>query len=172
VVAGAGGSFCSGLDLTQVAAGNGAAQLEALAGVYRELLLTPVPTVVLARGHAIGGGVGLLAGGRLVVGSADLRVRIPTGNLAALASIVVPLCQLKARGRLPAGGDWLGSDLDAAEARRLGLVDQVVSPDQMGRLLGEARHGLLPPAWLDPVERDPDTVAAALAGVERVLLRS
>ena len=168
ILTAAGGSFCSGLDLKEIAGVAGARMhLERLAGIYRQLVSTGSSTVALVRGFAIGGGAGLLACARTVIASSDLRVIVPAGELAALASVVTPILDLKTgAGR---GQAWLGCDLDASGALRAALVDRVLPPDQFDALVQEARRGALPPELVDSPARDTSAVADALRGLDAFL---
>ncbi len=170
VLTGAGRAFCTGLDLDQVVTENGGREhLRQLVAIYRRLLETDADTVAFARGYAIGGGAGLLSCAKRVVVASDFRYRLPAGKLSHLAAVVLPLCKFRAGGKRPDGSGWLGCDLDADEARRLGLVDQVVSEGDLSDLIGAAREGRLPPGLRKPVVRDAVATATALAELDRFL---
>ena len=172
VLTGGGRAFCTGLDLDEVAATNGGRDhLRQLVAIYRWLLETDADTVAFARGYAVGGGAGLLSCARRAIVAGDFRYRLPGGKLSSLAAVVPPLCEFRAGGKRPDGSGWLGCDLDADEARRLGLVDQVVSEGDLGDLIGAAREGRLPPGFRKPVVRDAVATATALAELDRFLER-
>lgn len=147
VLTGAGSSFCAGLDLGEIGypdatAVSARAHLERLAAIYSWLLDAAIPSLVFAKGYAAGGGAGLVASASQVVVSEDFRFKLPAGNLAALASIAVPVLDLRA-GEL-AGEDWLGREIPANEARAMGLVDSVISKGAWEQCLGELRRGSFP----------------------------
>ena len=170
ILTGAGRSFCTGLDLREITSPtSGKAHLKRLVAVYQWFLRDRVPTVVLARGHAAGGGAGLAFCARTVIAAADFRVRIPGGRLAALAAVVIPICKVRAKGRAPARHAWLGSDFDAAEACRLGLVDQVVPAARLESLIRGARRGAIPPEWFAASKRDPKATAPLRTKLEEFL---
>lgn len=142
ILTGAGRAFCTGLDLEEVRTAEGAKRhLRRLTAIYRWLLRTDCATVVLARGYAVGGGAGLMACAKTVIVSTDFAFRLPGGPLARLASVVPPVCNLRTGGRTPGGSAWLGCDLDATEALRLGLVDLVVSPGEWSAWVESVRNG-------------------------------
>lgn len=142
LLTGAGAGFCSGLDLKEAAGGGGIAA--AGAGMDAAALdLGELPTVVLQEmdtpilavinGAAAGYGLDLAFG-------CDMR-------LVAVSARLLP--GFARRGVVPeSGGTWylprlvgwskacrigfLGRDLDAAEARELGIVDEVVPDDDLG----------------------------------------
>jgi isohexenylglutaconyl-CoA hydratase len=170
ILTGVGRSFCAGLDLQEVAGTEaGRPHLERLVRIYDWFLDTPVSTIVLARGHAAGGGAGLAACARRVIAAADFRVRIPGGSLARLAAVVVPICRLRTQGRAAARQTWLGCDLDAAAARRLGLVDEVIPAARLGALIRGARSGVIPPEWLAPARPNKHAVARARLELKKFL---
>jgi enoyl-CoA hydratase/carnithine racemase len=168
VLTGAGRSFCSGLDLNEIEGATGAKEhLECLVGIYRQLISTSSLTVALVRGFAAGGGAGLFACARTVIASTDLRVMVPKGELATLASVVTPILDLKAG--VARGQRWLGCELDADAAQELGLVNWIVSPEQMDDLLLKARSGELSPKLLDSPVFEKGAVARALLGLKTFL---
>src|ERR1700735_3844308 len=135
VFAGAGEAFCAGLDLSALqgmndkSAAEHTADAERIARLFRTLYELPKPTIALVHGAAIAGGTGLatICDFTLAVPGAKFgytEVRI--GFVPALVSAFLTL-QI---------GDKRARDLlltarlfDAAEAHRLGLVNEVVPPD-------------------------------------------
>ena len=137
VFAGAGAAFCSGLDLThlQGAATRTAAEhrvdADRVARLFRTLYEVPKPTIAAVHGAAIAGGTGLatICDFTLAVPAAKFgytEVRI--GYVPALVSAFLALQIGDKRGR-----DLMltGRLFDAAEAYRLGLVNEVVVPDRL-----------------------------------------
>lgn len=162
-------AFCTGLDLDEIAAcGSAKAHLERLARIYRRLLTAEIPTLVLARGYAIGGGAGLVASAQTALVSPDFSFRLPCGKLSALASIVVPLCRLRSPSVTPAAG-WLGCDLEAEAARQLGLVDGVLTPEQFSAATKLGTGGSPRPELALAPSRKPEAVRAALSELEQFL---
>jgi methylglutaconyl-CoA hydratase len=137
VFKGAGDAFCAGLDLTALQAMNEKdpaehrADAERIAKLLRTLYELPKPTIAAVHGAAIAGGTGLatICDFTLAVPSAKFgytEARI--GFVPALVSAFLTL-QI---------GDKRARDLlltarlfDAAEAYRLGLVNEVVPPDSL-----------------------------------------
>jgi methylglutaconyl-CoA hydratase len=137
VLRGAGDAFCSGLDLAvlQNMSGESAADLRAdverIATLFRTLYELPKPTIAAVHGAAIAGGTGLatLCDLTLAVPAAKFgytEVRI--GFVPALVSAFLALQIGDKRAR-----DLLltGRLFDAAEAHRLGLVNEVVERDAL-----------------------------------------
>ena len=170
ILTGAGRAFCAGLDLREIAGpAAGRAHLERLVRVYDWFLRADIPTVVLARGHAAGGGAGLAACARTVIASTNFRVHIPGGRLAGLAAVVIPIFKLRTQGKAPASQAWLGCDLDAGAACRLGLVDQVIPAARLEELIRSARSGMIPPEWLAAAKPNGKAVVRARMELEEFL---
>ncbi len=139
VLAGAGEAFCSGLDLSALQAmqNKSAAEYrvdaERIARLFRTLYELPIPAIAAVHGAAIAGGTGLamicdftLATPAAKFGFTEARI----GFVPALVSAYLAL-QI---------GDKRSRDLlltarlfDAAEALRLGLVNQIVPLEELAQ---------------------------------------
>ena len=137
VFRGAGDAFCSGLDLTALQGMHDQTQaarqadVERIARLLRTLYELPRPTIAAVHGAAVAGGTGLatICDFTLAVPSAKFgytEARI--GFVPALVSAYLALQIGDKRSR-----DLLltGRLFDAQEAHRLGLVNEVVAPDQL-----------------------------------------
>ncbi|MGA2046313.1 MAG: enoyl-CoA hydratase-related protein [Terracidiphilus sp.] len=137
VFRGAGDAFCSGLDLaalqsmTDKSAADHRADTQRIATLFRALYELPKPTIAAVHGAAIAGGTGLatICDFTLAVPSAKFgytEARI--GFVPALVSAFLALQIGDKRSR-----DLLltGRLFDAAEAYRLGLVNEVVEPNDL-----------------------------------------
>ena len=129
VVAGAGGAFCAGADLSDFAGMRGdEAAAAAFRGAMRlgldALELAPMPTIALVEGPCYGAGVALamvcdirLAGpqARFAITPAKMGISYPQEDIHRLVSLVGP----GHAARLL----FTGAAIDAVEALRIGLVD-------------------------------------------------
>jgi methylglutaconyl-CoA hydratase len=137
VLAGAGEAFCSGLDLSVLRAmqDRGATEhrtdAEQIARLFLALYDMPMPTIAAVHGPAIAGGAGLaiicdftLATPAAKFGFTEVRI----GFVPALVSAFLTLQIGPKRCR-----DLLltGRVIDAVEAQRIGLVNEVVVPDEL-----------------------------------------
>jgi methylglutaconyl-CoA hydratase len=137
ILTGAGKAFCAGLDLEELKSLLGKTQAENLADsgriaqVFRRLYDFPKPTIAAVNGAAIAGGTGLatmcdftLAAPEAKFGYTEVRI----GFLPALVSsiLVWQVGHKIARDLLVSGRIF-----DAAEAHRLGLVNEVVEAAQL-----------------------------------------
>ncbi len=137
VLTGAGEAFCSGLDLSALqaigdkSAAEHRADAERIARLFLSLYELPIPTIAAVHGAAIAGGAGLaficdftLATPAAKFGFTEVRI----GFVPALVSAFLAL-QI---------GDKKSRDLlltarlfDAEEAYRLGLVNEIVAPEEL-----------------------------------------
>jgi len=137
VLCGAGEAFCSGLDLSALQAMNEKtdaehrADTERIARLFRTLYELTLPTIAVVRGAAIAGGTGLaticdftLAEPSAKFGYTEVRI----GFVPALVSafLALQIGDKQARDLL-----LTGRLFNAAEAHRLGLVNEVLPPDEL-----------------------------------------
>lgn len=142
VVTGAGEHFCSGADVTSfggITPPAGRARMQWLHRIIRMMVAGKKPTIAAVEGAAIGAGLGLAAACDVIVAGEGARFAMPTarfnllpdyGGLWTLAN------------RIGIGRTKLlvmsGRAMPAAEAERIGLVEQLVPT---GTALAEA-HAL------------------------------
>lgn len=132
VLRGNGRHFQAGADLAwirgvraQDAAANEQASL-ATAEAVRRLNEAPCPTVALIRGACIGGGAGIAAACDVVVAAEDAFFAISETRWGLMAGIIIPQL-IDAMGvRQVRRYALSGERFDAHEARRVGLVHEVV----------------------------------------------
>ena len=137
ILTGAGKAFCSGMDLENLKALSGRSpeqslkDSETMARLFRSLYDFPKPTIAAVNGAAIAGGCGLatlcdftLAAPEAKFGYTEVRI----GFVPAIVSTFL----LRQVGEKHARDLLLtGRIIDAAEAHRMGLVNEVVSPDEL-----------------------------------------
>jgi len=146
-------SFCAGIDLKEIGGPDGVTEasvlnhLIRLVDIYRCLLTAETRTIVLAHGYAAGGGTGLLASAKNVIVSNDFQLKLPGDKLARFAAVALPVLKLRATIKPAQAEDWLGQVCDAATAKDLGLVDQIVSPERLDEIVGSVRRGSTAPEF-------------------------
>jgi methylglutaconyl-CoA hydratase len=127
-----GKSFCAGADLRymQRVAGHSMDENRAdalrLAALFQAVRDCPVFVVGRVHGTAVGGGCGLVAACDLAIAADQARFGFTEVRLGIVPAIISPFVvarigAAKARALFPTGEIF-----DAAEARRIGLVDRVV----------------------------------------------
>ncbi|MHC4947928.1 MAG: enoyl-CoA hydratase/isomerase family protein [Planctomycetota bacterium] len=139
ILAGAGRSFCAGMDLHGVlddpAVMGG--MLHGLSRVARRIRRLPVPTIARVQGAAIGGGCGLMVVPDFSITHPRARVGYPEVSLGVCPAVVAPwlvrrIGAGRARSMLLAGGT-----VDGREALALGLATHLA---EAGDLEREARE--------------------------------
>ncbi|MGC2695830.1 MAG: enoyl-CoA hydratase-related protein [Candidatus Angelobacter sp.] len=147
ILTGAGKAFCSGMDLDNLKQLTGRTHeqnvhdSETMASLFRTLYDFPKPTIAAVNGPAIAGGTGLatLCDFTLAIPEAKFgytEVRI--GFVPAIVSsfLIANIGEKRARDLL-----LTGRIFGAEEAHRLGLVNEIVAPEQlMPRVLGLANQ--------------------------------
>ncbi len=149
ILTGAGKAFCSGMDLEtlqEVAKQTPAENLgdsRRMARMFRLVYSFPKPLITAVNGAAIAGGCGLatLSDFTLAVPAAKFgytEVRI--GFIPALVSVMLrrQVGEKHARDLL-----LTGRIIDAAEAFRMGLVTEIVPPENLMRRVREVAHMFL-----------------------------
>jgi methylglutaconyl-CoA hydratase len=137
VLAGAGKSFSAGGDLNWMKrmAGYDMAEnvrdAEGLGALMSSLDRLAKPTVGLVQGAAYGGGVGLVACCDIVVAADSARFCLSEVKLGLIPAVISPYV-VRAMGARAARRYFLTAEVfDAAEARRLGLVNEVVPAGEL-----------------------------------------
>jgi methylglutaconyl-CoA hydratase len=187
IITGAGKAFCSGMDLENLKSLIGRTQEQNLedsrtmARLFRSIYAFPKPTIAAVNGAAIAGGTGIaticdftLATPESKFGYTEVRI----GFVPAIVSnfLLRQVGEKHARDLL-----LTGRIFDAAEALRLGLLNEIVEP---GHLLPRAHElaqalmenspasvrstkGLLSQALLDELDRGLETAVAENARIRQ-----
>ncbi len=141
VIDAAGKSFSAGADLNWMrraadfSAEENVADARALAEMLRRLNTLPKPTVALVQGAVIAGGVGLIAACDIVVAARQATFTIAEVRLGLIPAVILPYVLAAIGARQTRRYALTAECFDAAEARRIGLVHQVVGD---AAALGEA----------------------------------
>lgn len=134
VLAGNGKAFCAGADLNWMKQGANYTRDEnrtdamSLATLLRTLSDSPKPTLARVHGAAYAGGLGLVCACDIAIAGADARFCVSEVRIGLIPAMISPYL-LRAIGHRAASRYFLSAEVfDAAEAGRLGLVQQVVEP--------------------------------------------
>ncbi len=118
--------FCAGADL-KAALGEEQAPGDFGRAGYRELLLElrrcPKPTVALARGHVMAGGLGILLACDFALGCDDIHVSTPEINVGLFPMMVLALLYRHVGRKKATEMLFLGDRMPAAEARECGIFN-------------------------------------------------
>jgi enoyl-CoA hydratase/carnithine racemase len=144
VVTGAGPSFCAGADISSLSADE-AVLKSVVEDAERALRSLAMPSVAKISGHCFGGG-------NQIAVACDLRVADSTASFGvppARLGVIYPVGSTRALVELvgPAAAKRLiftAQPIDAAQALRIGLVEQVVEPDRLDAAVAELVAAILP----------------------------
>ena len=129
VLTGAGSAFCAGADLGQLTGVADALELPPKGGyddLLRMMTRTTKPIVARVNGHAMGGGLGLVAASSLAIASSDAKFGAPEVKLGLFPFMIYAVLErLMPRRRLM---ELLlcGERLSADDAAQLGLLNRAV----------------------------------------------
>ena len=132
VITGNGKHFQAGADLKWIDAVRTSSQEEnihvsrATAEAVQRLNFAPVPTVALVQGACFGGGTGLIAACDVVIAADNAMFSITEVRWGLTAAIIIPQLADAIGVRQLRRYALTGERFDAQEARRIGLVHQVV----------------------------------------------
>ncbi|MBK9000006.1 MAG: enoyl-CoA hydratase/isomerase family protein [Myxococcales bacterium] len=160
VITGAGSSFCAGGDFQQMTAGAEAGELP-FKGDYKDLLLrlwrSPKPVIARVNGHAMGGGLGLVAACTFAVAASDAKLGTPEVKVGLFPFMILAVLE-RVMGRRALTEMMLsGRHLSGDEAARLGLVNKAVPEDSLDAAVAE---------YTDMIgQKSPSTVRLGLAAL-------
>lgn len=134
VLTGEGKAFCAGGDFAQMTGGADAAKLPHK-GDYADLLLalarSDKPVVARVNGHAMGGGLGLVAACTFAIASTEAKLGTPEIDVGLFPMMIMAvLARIVPRRRL-LEMMLTAEKFDAQEAARLGIVNRAVAPEQL-----------------------------------------
>ena len=147
VLAGEGPSFCAGADVEWMRASAdldveaNVADANAMRRMFEAIDACPAPVVALVQGHALGGGIGLVACSDIVIAEPRAVFAFSEVKLGIVPAVISPFA-LRKIGESAARRYFLtGERFDAATALAIGLVQEV--SDDLGaaleKILGELR---------------------------------
>lgn len=123
VLRGAGKHFSFGASVEEHLPDKAAEMLAAVGGVIRDLVRFPYPTVVGVQGSCLGGGLELALACGIIIAEEGATLAAPEIQLGVLPPAATALMT----GRAAEDILLTGRRLSAAEAHRLGLVNQVAA---------------------------------------------
>src|SRR5882724_4815465 len=132
ILRGAGAAFCTGLDLKEAAdQGKAHATAEAVANTLITISQTRLITIAAVHGAAVAGGAGIMSACDFVVAAQRTKIGYPEVRRGLVAGLVMTFLsrQVSERNMREL---LLGSELiDADRAREIGLVNRVVTRDNL-----------------------------------------
>jgi enoyl-CoA hydratase/carnithine racemase len=132
VITGEGQAFCAGGDFAQMTGGADEEPELPPKGDYADLLLAMVrtekPIVARVNGHAMGGGLGLVAASTFAVAASNAKLGTPEIDVGLFPMMIMALLARLLPRRALLEMMLFGKKLAAEEARRIGLLNRVVVP--------------------------------------------
>lgn len=145
VLTGEGKAFCAGGDFAAITAGEGSSLPHK--GDYSDLLLammrTEVPIVARVNGHAMGGGLGLVAASTFAVAAEGASLGTPEVDVGLFPMMIMAVLAKHVPRRLLLEMMLFGEKLSATDALARGLVNRVVAEDKLDATVAEITEKLL-----------------------------
>jgi methylglutaconyl-CoA hydratase len=166
VLAANGKSFSAGADLTWMRKMADASEQENyhdarhLAGLLQVLDGIPKPTIARIHGAAYGGAIGLVACCDIAIASERAIFSLSEAKLGLVPAVISPYVVRAIGGRAARRYFQSAERFDAAQARHIGLIHQVVAADKLDKAIDELIDHLL--------AAGPDAQAAAKQLIEDV----
>ena len=144
VVTGAGPSFCAGADISSLSEDESVLK-SVVETAERALRNLAMPTIARISGHCLGGGNQIAVACDLRVADSTASFGVPPARLGVIYPVgstraLVELVGLAAAKRLI----FTAQPIDAAQALRIGLVEQVVEPGELDAAVAELVAAMLP----------------------------
>lgn len=139
VLTGAGDAFCSGLDLTALPPASSKSAIEARAETERVARLflalheMEIPSIAAVNGPALGGGAGLAAVCDFTLATPEAKFGFPETRIGFVPAIVSAFLTLQIGDKRTRDLLLTGRIVDAEEAMRMGLVNEIVPRAELQR---------------------------------------
>jgi methylglutaconyl-CoA hydratase len=146
VLAGDGPSFCAGADVEWMRSSvdlthdENVADATALRRMLEAIDACPAPVVAIVQGHALGGGIGLVACSDIVIAHDRAVFAFSEVKLGIIPAVISPFALRKIGDGAARRYFVTGERFDAAAALRIGLVHEVT--ENLGAALERVLHEL------------------------------
>lgn len=131
IITGEGSAFCAGGDFTSMASADDPPHK----GDYADLLLAMVraekPIIARVNGHAMGGGLGLVAASTFAIAETNAKLGTPEIDVGLFPMMIMAVLKKHVPRRRLLEMMLLGERMPAAEAAKVGLVNKVVTADAL-----------------------------------------
>jgi methylglutaconyl-CoA hydratase len=149
ILTGAGKAFCAGMDLEELKTLTGKSHAENIADsrkmaqIFRRLYDFPKPTIAAVNGAAIAGGTGLATMCDFTLATPEAKFGYTEVRIGFVPAIVSSILVWQVGHKLARDLLLTGRIFDAAEAYRLGLVNELVEAAQLMDRAGELAMQLM-----------------------------
>jgi methylglutaconyl-CoA hydratase len=139
ILTAAGSVFCAGMDLAELQESLNTAKEQTpvwedalrLAKLYDWIYTSPKPTIAAVQGAAVAGGAGLVTVCDLAIAAPEAKFGYPEVRRGLVAAMVMPHLMRHVGERMARYLLLSGELIDAAEAQRTGLVNEVIPADRL-----------------------------------------
>jgi enoyl-CoA hydratase/carnithine racemase len=148
IVAGEGRSFCAGADLSSARRDSPPSKIEVLEDIkhsfqfYQQIVNFNTPIIAAVQGYVLGGGCNLAVSCDLVVAADNALFGYPEVKLGMVAAGVTPTLVHQIGRKAAFELLVLCDNIDAEKALRMGIINQVVSPEQLMNAANEMARQL------------------------------
>jgi methylglutaconyl-CoA hydratase len=149
ILTGAGKAFCSGMDLENLKALIGRAPEQSLedskvmAQLFRTLYDFPKPTIAAVNGAAVAGGTGLATLCDFTLAAPEAKFGYTEVRIGFVPAIVSTFLLRQVGEKIARDLLLTGRLFDAEEARRIGLVNEIIPADQLLKRANELAAQLM-----------------------------
>ena len=149
ILTGAGKAFCAGMDLEELKTLTGKSHIEnvadsrKMAQIFRRLYEFPKPTIAVVNGAAIAGGTGLATMCDFTLAVPEAKFGYTEVRIGFVPAIVSSILVWQVGHKLARDMLLTGRIFDAAEAYRLGLVNELVGAEHLMHRAGELAMQLM-----------------------------
>jgi methylglutaconyl-CoA hydratase len=144
VVTNRGGVFCAGADLTEQSSPNtGEGRAINLGELFQRIQRSPKPFVGRLAGHCVAGGVGLAAVMDISIAVDNATFGFTEVRIGVVPAMIAVVCLPKMRPADAQASFLRGNRFGALEAARMGLINQVVAPDELDAAVRTVVNDLL-----------------------------
>jgi enoyl-CoA hydratase/carnithine racemase len=158
VLTGEGKAFCAGGDFAQMSGGASDGPALPPKGDYADLLLAMVrtekPIIARVNGHAMGGGLGLVAASTFAIAESTAKLGTPEIDVGLFPMMIMAVLARVVPRRALLDMMLLGRKLSAEEARAIGIVNEVAVAADLDGAVHRLVEGL--------VSKSPITIALGL----------
>jgi methylglutaconyl-CoA hydratase len=147
VITGAGKDFCSGADLAalqKIASASVADNVEdaqSLLNLFLTIRRLRIPVVAAVKGRALAGGCGLATACDLVLASSSARFGYPEVKIGFVPAMVMAILRRNVSEKRAFELIVRGAEIDANEALRVGLINQVFEDESFEQQVNEYVRG-------------------------------
>jgi enoyl-CoA hydratase/carnithine racemase len=140
VLTGAGSAFCAGADLAELSGEADALELPPKGGydeLLRVMIRTTKPIIARVNGHALGGGLGLVAASTLAIASTEAKLGAPEVRLGLFPFMIYAALERVMARRHLLELLLCGKRLSAEQAAAVGLLNRAVAPAELDAAVKE-----------------------------------